>query len=191
MYAQSCYVCSCTCSSLQPGHALCPHIHLNLDTLHSDHNMYKLCIIQYITIILNLYYDISDFNVSRCRECFDAVYGSSAGAINATYFLSGQREGVRIYYEDIANKQFVDLSRLLDRKNEQGSPSSNAVWPLYAPHKYHSTYPMHSVAKEEFSGPELMRFCTKACMLDTFCIGFNAMLCYAMLSSPCPDLHFL
>ncbi|DBB06018.1 TPA: hypothetical protein ACH3X3_009994 [Trebouxia sp. C0006] len=54
------------------------------------------------------------------RECFDAVYGSSAGAINATYFLSGQREGVRIYYEDIANKQFVDLSRLLDRKNEQG-----------------------------------------------------------------------
>ncbi len=55
-----------------------------------------------------------------CRECFDAVYGSSAGAINATYFLSGQREGVRIYHEDIANKQFVDLSRLLDRKNEQG-----------------------------------------------------------------------
>ncbi|KAA6416561.1 MAG: patatin-like phospholipase [Trebouxia sp. A1-2] len=54
------------------------------------------------------------------KECFDAVYGSSAGAINATYFLSGQREGVRIYYEDIANKQFVDLSRLLDRKNEQG-----------------------------------------------------------------------
>ena len=48
------------------------------------------------------------------------MYGSSAGAINATYFLSGQREGVRIYYEDIANKQFVDLSRLLDRKNEQG-----------------------------------------------------------------------
>ena len=55
-----------------------------------------------------------------CRECFDAIYGSSAGAINATYFLSGQREGVRIYYEDIANKKFVDLARLLDRKNEQG-----------------------------------------------------------------------
>lgn len=54
------------------------------------------------------------------RECFDAIYGSSAGAINATYFLSGQREGVRIYYEDIANKKFVDLARLLDRKNEQG-----------------------------------------------------------------------
>lgn len=55
-----------------------------------------------------------------CRECFDAIYGSSAGAINATYFLSGQREGVRIYYEDIANKKFVDLGRLLDRKKEQG-----------------------------------------------------------------------
>lgn len=83
--------------------------------------MYKQYIIYYTLIIIcNLYYYISDFNVCRCRECFDAVYGSSAGAINATYFLSGQREGVRIYYEDIANKQFVDLSRLLDRKNEQG-----------------------------------------------------------------------
>ena len=41
--------------------------------------------------------------------------------MNATYFLSGQREGVSIYYEDIANKQFVDLGRLLDRKNEQGT----------------------------------------------------------------------
>lgn len=59
------------------------------------------------------------------------MYGSSAGAINATYFLSGQREGVRIYYEDIANKQFVDLSRLLDRKNEQGQPSPTAVCLVY------------------------------------------------------------
>lgn len=60
------------------------------------------------------------------------MYGSSAGAINATYFLSGQREGVRIYYEDIANKQFVDLSRLLDRKNEQGQ-SRPEVWLLMLP----------------------------------------------------------
>jgi len=31
------------------------------------------------------------------RDVFDCVYGSSAGAINATYFLSGQRDGVDIY----------------------------------------------------------------------------------------------
>src|SRR5579871_2481947 len=33
---------------------------------------------------------------------FDAVYGSSAGAINAAYFLAGQaRLGTTIYFEDI------------------------------------------------------------------------------------------
>ncbi len=49
-----------------------------------------------------------------CRDAFDAVYGSSAGAINATYFLSGQRDGVKIYTEEIANKDFIDLSRLIN-----------------------------------------------------------------------------
>lgn len=34
-------------------------------------------------------------------EVFDVVYGASAGAINATYFLSGQRYGLRIYSEDL------------------------------------------------------------------------------------------
>ena len=48
------------------------------------------------------------------RDAFDAVYGSSAGAINATYFLSGQRDGVKIYTEEIANKDFIDLSRLIN-----------------------------------------------------------------------------
>ena len=42
------------------------------------------------------------------------MYGSSAGAINATYFLSGQRDGVKIYTEEIANKDFIDLSRLIN-----------------------------------------------------------------------------
>jgi len=50
--------------------------------------------------------------VSR-RDSFDAIYGASAGAINATYFLTGQREGVNIYADDIANRTFCDLSRLL------------------------------------------------------------------------------
>ncbi|BDA50943.1 hypothetical protein COCOBI_17-1620 [Coccomyxa sp. Obi] len=49
------------------------------------------------------------------RNAFDAVYGSSAGAINATYFLSGQRDGVNIYTEEIANQQFIDLRRLFKK----------------------------------------------------------------------------
>ena len=48
-------------------------------------------------------------------DAFDAVYGSSAGAINATYFLSGQRDGVNIYTTEIANERFIDLRRLLHR----------------------------------------------------------------------------
>ncbi|KAK9806904.1 hypothetical protein WJX72_006985 [[Myrmecia] bisecta] len=54
------------------------------------------------------------------KDAFDAVYGSSAGAINATYFLSDQRTGVDIYTEDIANQQFIDLGRLLNRNGDQG-----------------------------------------------------------------------
>lgn len=49
------------------------------------------------------------------KDSFDAVYGTSAGAINCTYFLTGQREGVDIYPEDIANKMFIDLRRIVGR----------------------------------------------------------------------------
>lgn len=45
---------------------------------------------------------------------FDAIYGSSAGAINAAYFLAGQAGlGTTIYFEDINNRTFIDLSRPL------------------------------------------------------------------------------
>lgn len=45
---------------------------------------------------------------------FDAVYGSSAGSINAAYFLAGQAGlGTSIYYEDINNRSFIDLRRPL------------------------------------------------------------------------------
>jgi predicted patatin/cPLA2 family phospholipase len=45
-------------------------------------------------------------------HAFDAVYGSSAGAINAAYFLAGQAGlGTRIYHEDINCRRFIDLSR--------------------------------------------------------------------------------
>jgi predicted patatin/cPLA2 family phospholipase len=45
-------------------------------------------------------------------QAFDAVYGSSAGAINGAYFLAGQAAlGTTIYYEDINNRQFINLWR--------------------------------------------------------------------------------
>ena len=56
------------------------------------------------------------------RNAFDAVYGSSAGAINSTYFLSGQRHGVEIYHKHIASTQFIDLKRLLSSK--PGTPAA-------------------------------------------------------------------
>lgn len=49
-----------------------------------------------------------------CTTAFDAVYGSSAGAINAAYFLAGQAGvGTTIYSEDINTRSFIDLSRPL------------------------------------------------------------------------------
>jgi predicted patatin/cPLA2 family phospholipase len=50
-------------------------------------------------------------------DAFDAVYGSSAGAINAAYFLAGQAGlGTTIYYEDINNTAFISLGRALIRQ---------------------------------------------------------------------------
>lgn len=47
-------------------------------------------------------------------DAFDAVYGSSGGAINGAYFLAGQaRLGAEIYSEDINNHHFIDLRRPL------------------------------------------------------------------------------
>jgi predicted patatin/cPLA2 family phospholipase len=50
-------------------------------------------------------------------DAFDAVYGSSAGAINAAYFLAGQAGlGTTIYYEDINNTSFIRMSRAAVRR---------------------------------------------------------------------------
>ena len=47
-------------------------------------------------------------------HAFDAVFGSSAGAINGAYFLAGQAVlGTGIYSEDINNRHFIDLARPL------------------------------------------------------------------------------
>jgi len=58
------------------------------------------------------------------RTAFDAVYGSSAGAINATYFLSGQRDGVDVYARHIANERFCDLRRLVKRRGGGGAAAA-------------------------------------------------------------------
>ena len=55
---------------------------------------------------------------------FDATYGSSAGAINLSYFLSEQRDGVQIYHNYIANEEFIDIRRLFSRRYGQ-SPALN------------------------------------------------------------------
>ena len=45
---------------------------------------------------------------------FDLVYGSSAGAMNAAYFVTGRAAyGMTIYYEDINNRRFIDPRRAL------------------------------------------------------------------------------
>lgn len=47
-------------------------------------------------------------------DAFDAVYGSSGGAINGAYFLAGQsRLGATVYYEDINSRDFISLRRAL------------------------------------------------------------------------------
>jgi predicted patatin/cPLA2 family phospholipase len=50
-------------------------------------------------------------------ETFDAVYGSSAGAVNGAYLLSGQSAlGTHAYYEDINTNAFASYWRALGRK---------------------------------------------------------------------------
>lgn len=46
------------------------------------------------------------------RNCFDEIYATSAGAVNAAYFLSGQGElGITVYFDDISNKNFFNPLR--------------------------------------------------------------------------------
>jgi predicted patatin/cPLA2 family phospholipase len=46
-------------------------------------------------------------------DVFDEVYGASAGAVNAAYFLAGQAAyGTTIYYQDINNLRFINGLRL-------------------------------------------------------------------------------
>jgi predicted patatin/cPLA2 family phospholipase len=45
-------------------------------------------------------------------DAFDAVYGSSGGALNGAYLLAGQAAiGTTIYYENINNEKFISFAR--------------------------------------------------------------------------------
>lgn len=49
----------------------------------------------------------------RMTDVFDHVYGTSAGVMNASYFVAGQaRLGIRIYYEDMNRRTIVNPWRL-------------------------------------------------------------------------------
>ena len=51
------------------------------------------------------------------RDCFDSVYGASAGAAIAAYFVAGQaRYGSAVFYNDINNRDFIDVRRLGSEK---------------------------------------------------------------------------
>jgi predicted patatin/cPLA2 family phospholipase len=59
-------------------------------------------------------------------DCFDAIYGSSAGALNATYFLTSQTAAaVSLYYDDMVSRDFIDPRRLL-----RGRPVVSVEWVL-------------------------------------------------------------
>lgn len=50
-------------------------------------------------------------------EIFDAVYGSSAGSVIASYYLANQiRFGTPVFYEDITTRDFIDPRRALVRR---------------------------------------------------------------------------
>ena len=55
---------------------------------------------------------------------FDDVYGTSAGAMNASYFVTGQaRLGIRIYYEDMNRRAVVNpLAVLADPRSRPPVP---------------------------------------------------------------------
>jgi predicted patatin/cPLA2 family phospholipase len=47
-------------------------------------------------------------------HAFDALYGSSAGALNAAFFLAGESwYPLSIYYDDLPTKRFIDFARPL------------------------------------------------------------------------------
>ncbi|KAI7840064.1 hypothetical protein COHA_006195 [Chlorella ohadii] len=76
------------------------------------------------------------------QGAFDAVYGSSAGAINSTFFLAGQRTGVQIYHDHIACPEFIDLRRLWSRPSGDGPVKPVLDLSFLIDHVMHSVHPL-------------------------------------------------
>lgn len=56
---------------------------------------------------------LSQLAAEGFQDAFDVIIGSSAGAINSAYFLSGQAEsGVKLYIDDLSSRRFLNLARL-------------------------------------------------------------------------------
>lgn len=49
-------------------------------------------------------------------DAFDACYGSSAGAMNLTYYLAQQPEGIKTYEDDLCDGAFLDIKRHVRRR---------------------------------------------------------------------------
>lgn len=82
------------------------------------------------------------------RETFDVVYGASAGAINATFFLSGQPHGLDIYTEDLVDGRFIDLSTLFLPQALRSNPTFSNLF---------STSPSPSSSMDDDSNPSTLR----------------------------------
>lgn len=53
------------------------------------------------------------FEDAGLKKDFHSVYGNSAGALTAVYFLSGQVDlGARLYWEDLSGAQYIHWDRL-------------------------------------------------------------------------------
>ena len=47
-------------------------------------------------------------------NCFDAVFGASAGAMAGAFLIAGNAsKGVTVYYDHINNRRFINVLRLL------------------------------------------------------------------------------
>ena len=60
---------------------------------------------------------VSALEALQLRDTFDAVYGTSAGALAGAYFIAGQAHlGTSIYYQDLIDERFISFRRLVSKK---------------------------------------------------------------------------
>lgn len=70
------------------------------------------------------------------HSAVDAIYGASAGAINATYYITGQHAGLNAYVEDLVSPQFLNVQGLV-----KGQPVMNLDYLL--DHVMHIVKPLN------------------------------------------------